>query len=142
MKSLFTSKTTFTINAPKEKVWDALTNPETVKQYFFGTDLIADWKAGGMIYFRGEWEGKSYEDKAIITAIKENELLCYDYKSSWDPLPDVRENYLPVEYRLTENDGITTLEIIQGSATQEQAEHSEQNWNMLIKGMIELVEKK
>jgi uncharacterized protein YndB with AHSA1/START domain len=141
MKEVFTGTTTFNINAPKEKVWDALTNPGIVKQYFFGTNLVADWKVDGMIYFRGEWEGKPYEDKGIITAIKENELLCYDYKSSWDTLPDLRENYMPVQYRLSEDNGITTLEISQGSATQEQADHSAENWNMVMNGMKELVEK-
>jgi uncharacterized protein YndB with AHSA1/START domain len=142
MKHQFKSASTFTINAPKEKVWDALTNPEIVKQYFFGTNLAADWKVGGMVYFRGEWEGKAYEDKGIITAIKENELLCYDYKSSWDTSEDIRENYMPIEYKLSESNGITTLEITQGSATQEQADHSDENWKMVMNGMKELVEKR
>jgi uncharacterized protein YndB with AHSA1/START domain len=141
MKRNFTATTTFTINAPKEKVWEALTNPEIVKQYFFGTHLSGDWEIDGIIYFRGEWEGKPYEDKGIITAITKNEVLCYDYKSSWDPSPDVRENYLPVEYRLSEVNGITTLAITQGSATQEQADHSSENWNMVMNGMKVLVEK-
>jgi uncharacterized protein YndB with AHSA1/START domain len=141
MKHQFKATSTFTINAPKEKVWDALTNPEIVKQYFFGTNLVADWKVDGMIYFRGEWEGKPYEDKGIITAITKNELLCYDYKSSWDTSEDIRENYLPIEYKLTESNGVTTLEITQGSATQEQANHSDENWKMVMNGMKELVEK-
>jgi uncharacterized protein YndB with AHSA1/START domain len=142
MKHQFKSASTFTINAPREKVWYALTNPEIVKQYFFGTNLVADWKVGGMVYFRGEWEGKPYEDKGIITAIKENELLCYDYKSSWDTSEDIRENYMPIEYKLSESNGITTLEITQGSATQEQANHSDENWKMVMNGMKELVEKR
>jgi uncharacterized protein YndB with AHSA1/START domain len=135
------SNTKFIIKAPAVKVWDALTNPEIVKQFFFGTELSAEWKVGGLIYFRGEWEGKPYEDKGIITAIKENELLCYDYKSSWDPLPDVRENYLPVEYKLSEHDGITTLKIQQGAKDEEQANHSSENWKQVMNGMKELVEK-
>jgi uncharacterized protein YndB with AHSA1/START domain len=141
MKHQFKSTSTFTINASKEKVWDALTNPEIVKQYFFGTSLVADWKVGGMVFFRGEWEGKPYEDKGIITAIKQNELLCYDYKSSWDTSEDIRENYMPIEYKLSERNGATTLEITQGSATQEQANHSDENWKMVMNGMKELVEK-
>jgi uncharacterized protein YndB with AHSA1/START domain len=141
MKKKFTATSTFTINAPKEKVWEALTNPEMVKQYFFGTQLSGHWEVDGIIYFRGEWEGKPYEDKGIITAITKNEVLCYDYKSSWDPSPDVRENYLPVEYRLSEANGITTLAITQGSPTQEQADHSSENWNMIMNGMKALVEK-
>jgi uncharacterized protein YndB with AHSA1/START domain len=141
MKHQFKSTSTFTITAPKQKVWDALTNPAIIKQYFFGTNLVADWKVGGMIYFRGEWEGKPYEDKGIITAIIQNELLCYDYKSSWDTSEDIRENYMPIEYRLSESNGITTLEITQGAATQEQAGHSDENWKMVMNGMKELVEK-
>jgi uncharacterized protein YndB with AHSA1/START domain len=141
MKHQFTATSKFAINAPKEKVWDALTNPAIVKQYFFGTNLVADLKVGGMIYFRGEWEGKPYEDKGIITAITKNELLCYDYKSSWDTSEDIRENYMPITYKLTESDGVTTLEITQGSATQEQANHSDENWKMVMNGMKELVEK-
>lgn len=141
MKHQFKSISTFTINAPKEKVWEALTNPAIVKQYFFGTNLVAEWKVDGIIYFRGEWEGKPYEDKGIITAIKENELLCYDYKSSWDTSEDIRENYMPIAYKLNESNGITTVEITQGSATQEQANHSDENWKMVMNGMKELVEK-
>jgi uncharacterized protein YndB with AHSA1/START domain len=141
MQTQYKSVTLFTMKAPKEKVWHALTNPELVKQYFFGTNLSAEWKEGGMIYFRGEWEGKPYEDKGIITAIKENELLCYDYKSSWDTLPDVRENYMPIEYRLSEVNGVTTLEILQGTTTQEQADHTAENWKMVMNGMKDLVEK-
>jgi uncharacterized protein YndB with AHSA1/START domain len=141
MKHQFKSTSIFTITAPREKVWDALTNPEIVKQYFFGTNLVADWKVGGMIYFRGEWEGKPYEDKGIITAIAKNELLCYDYKSSWDTSEDIRENYMPIEYQLSENNGITTLAITQGAATQEQAHHSDENWKTVMNGMKELAEK-
>lgn len=130
--------TKISFNAPKEKVWEAIVNSALVKQYFFGTDLSADWKVDGIIYFRGEYEDTPYED--IITAIKEGELLKYDYKSSWDSSPDVRENYAPVEYRLTEENGVTTLEIAQGSDTQEKADHSAGNWNFVLKGMKELVE--
>lgn len=32
------------INASVEKVWEALTNAEIVKQYFFGSNQETDWK--------------------------------------------------------------------------------------------------
>ena len=47
-------------SASVEKVRDALTNPEMVKEYLFGTELVTDWKVGSDIIFRGEWEGKKY----------------------------------------------------------------------------------
>ena len=48
MKNNIATKVKTTINAPVSKVWDALTNPETIKQYFFGTDTITDWRAGSL----------------------------------------------------------------------------------------------
>ena len=32
------------INASPEKVWDALVNPDKVKQYMFGATLISNWR--------------------------------------------------------------------------------------------------
>ena len=46
------------INAPAAKVWQALTDPTIVKQYFFGTNVRSDWKKGGKIIWEGEWEGE------------------------------------------------------------------------------------
>ena len=35
------------------KVWDALTKPEIIKQYFFGTDTITTWEKGSADYLQG-----------------------------------------------------------------------------------------
>jgi hypothetical protein len=45
------------IRAPRAKVWEALTQPEIVRTYFFGTNLVTDWKVGSPLFFRGEWDG-------------------------------------------------------------------------------------
>lgn len=127
--------------SPKEKVWEGLTNPALVKQYFFDTNLSAEWKVGGMIYFRGEYEGQAYEDKGIITDIEENKLLKYNYKSSWDNSPDIPENYMPIAYQLEGENETTKLTVTQGADTQERADHSIQNWNMVLAGLKDLLEK-
>ncbi|MBC7885478.1 MAG: SRPBCC domain-containing protein [Saprospiraceae bacterium] len=54
MSTHFKTKYQTIIKASVAKVWDALTNPEVVKQYFFGTDLVTDWKVGSPIIFQGE----------------------------------------------------------------------------------------
>ncbi len=51
------------IKAPLAKVWEALTNPEIISQYMFGAEVTSDWQVGSDIYWRGEWKGKSFEDK-------------------------------------------------------------------------------
>jgi len=40
------AKASTTINAPVEEVWKALIDPELIKQYFFGVDVVSDWQVG------------------------------------------------------------------------------------------------
>jgi uncharacterized protein YndB with AHSA1/START domain len=140
MENTTTAKVKVTFNAPIEKVWDALINPELIKQYFFGTELVADWRVGGTIYFRGVWEGTPYEDKGIVQTYEVNKTLSYLYRSSWDTLPDVIENYLLVTYTVEQTSNGTQLTITQQSATEEKAKDSEGNWNGIMEGMRKVVE--
>ena len=43
------AKASVTVNAPKARVWDALVNPETIKEYMFGTTVVSDWREGSPI---------------------------------------------------------------------------------------------
>jgi uncharacterized protein YndB with AHSA1/START domain len=45
------------IKAPATEVWDALTTPEVIKQWFFGIDTKTDWTPGSPIVHRGERQG-------------------------------------------------------------------------------------
>ena len=42
MKNNITGRVEMDIKAPVSKVWDALTMPEIIKQYFFGTETYTD----------------------------------------------------------------------------------------------------
>jgi uncharacterized protein YndB with AHSA1/START domain len=136
-----TLKTTIIFNASIEKVWDGLTDPAIVKQYFFGTDLKSGWQVGGPITFSGEWEGHKYEDGGIIVAINPPKLLKYTYWSSMSGTENKPENYNNITYELSENAGITTLVISQDGVKNQQAmEHSEQNWMMVFAGLKKIIE--
>ncbi|MDB5008444.1 MAG: hypothetical protein JWQ84_1793 [Mucilaginibacter sp.] len=135
-----TLKTTIIFDEPIEKVWQGLTDPAMVKQYFFGTDLKSDWKVGSPITFSGEWEGKTYVDGGVILAIDPPEFLKYSYWSSMSGTEDKPENYNNITYELTEANGKTTLVIIQeGVKSKDAAEHSEQNWKTVFDGLKELL---
>jgi uncharacterized protein YndB with AHSA1/START domain len=134
-------KTRIDINAPAAEVWDALTNPVIIKQYFFGTDLKTDWKQGSPIVWSGEWEGKTYEDKGEVLEVDTGRYVKYSYWSSMSGTEDKPENYQNVSYTLTERNGITTLELGQDNIKDEAAkQHSEQNWQVVFGKMKELVE--
>jgi uncharacterized protein YndB with AHSA1/START domain len=135
--------TSITINAPAAKVWEALTNPAIVKQYFFGTNVRTDWKKGSPIYWEGEWEGKTYQDKGKILDIEEGRYVKYNYWSSMSGTEDKPENYADITYTLSEEGGKTVLVVTQENIkNQEAKEHSEQNWQSVFGKMKEMVENK
>ncbi len=142
MKNNIIGKASITINAPAEKVWAALTDPEQIRKYFFGTEAVSDWKVGSPIYFRGEWEGKKYEDKGTILKTEKNKLFRYNYWSSMSGIEDKPENYVVITYDLKANDNQTTLTITQENIPDEKMkEHSEQNWNKVLTDLKNFVEK-
>src|SRR5512136_2795733 len=101
MNKRLVAKQSVTINAPASKVWDALTNPAVIKRYMFGTNAISDWKEGSPIVFKGEWQGKTYEDKGMILRLEPQRLLQYSHFSPLSGLPDVLEHYHTVTVDLS-----------------------------------------
>jgi uncharacterized protein YndB with AHSA1/START domain len=139
--STLISKASTSIHASTEKVWDALTNPEIVKQYFFGTNQQSDWKPGSDITWTGEWEGKAYKDKGKILDIIPGERLQYTYYSSMSGEEDKPENYRTVTFELSGSGNSTELTITQdNNKSEESRAHSEQNWNMILDAMKKLLE--
>lgn len=135
------AKQSVTINAPAPKVWDALVNPETVKQYMFGATVASDWKPGSAITFTGEWQGKQYQDKGVIVRVEARRLLEYTHFNPLSGLPDAPDNYHMVTIELSEQDGRTTLSLSQDNNPTEQArEHSEKNWGVVLANLKKLVE--
>ena len=62
MKKTHVATVSARVHAPPSRVWEALTRPELIKQYLFGTDVVSDWMPGSPILYRGEWQGKPFED--------------------------------------------------------------------------------
>jgi len=136
-----TVNTDIYFKAPAAKVWQGLTDPSMVKQYFFGTNLKTTWRVGEPVTFSGAWDGKEYEDKGTILEIDPGKFVKYSYWSSMSGTEDKPENYANITYELTEKDGITTLHLTQDNVkNQEAKEHSEQNWHMVYDGLKKLIE--
>lgn len=141
MKIALTAEVTLTFQASAEKVWEGLTTPEIIKQYFYGTNAISDWKVGSPLLFKGEWEGKPYEDKGIILQSIRPQLFQYSYLSSWSGLADLPENYATITYELSEANGKTILHVTQdGVASEEMKIHSEENWKTVLTGLKKILE--
>jgi uncharacterized protein YndB with AHSA1/START domain len=141
MSETFVAKATIIINAPASRVWDALTKPDLIKQYLFGTHVTTDWKVGSPITYEGTWEGKAYKDKGKVLQVEPGKLLVSTFWSALSGLPDVPENYQTVRYDLSPEGNGTKLTLTQdNNATQADANHSAQNWSMVLEGMKKLLE--
>jgi len=122
-------------------VWKALTDPDMIRQYLFGTEAISDWRVDSPIRYRGVWEGRSYEDKGVVLRSEPGKLLETTYWSSMSGLPDKPENYRKVRYELIPERGGTRLTLTQdNNATEEEKEHAEGNWKIVLEGLKKVVE--
>lgn len=141
MNKELTVTTSIEINADKAKVWDALTNPEKIKIYLFGTETLTDWKMGSAIVFQGEYQGHQYKDKGTILDIKTGGLLQYSYWSGFSGLEDKPENYSLVTYKLETTNDKTLLTLTQeGFANEEAQQHSQTNWMNVLQQIKQLTE--
>ncbi|HET9085665.1 MAG TPA: SRPBCC domain-containing protein [Candidatus Limnocylindrales bacterium] len=131
-----------TINAPIERVWQAITTPSEMKQWFFGVDTEADWRPGGRLVHRGEYDGKPYIDKGEIVEFEPPRRLVHTHWSDVSGLPDAPEHYQVVAWDLTRHDGATDITITERNLPSDAAARtSEQGWASALKALKELLER-
>lgn len=138
-----TNISTIKINATNQKVWDALTRPELVKLWQYGSDLQTSWEVGTDIRFVTKWEDNVFEQWGKVLEIKPNKLIRYSLFAPRPDLEDKPENYFIMNYILTSDNGQTKLEIIQEDnrpgAVQEEPQGEE---NPILQGLKQIAEKK
>ena len=144
METKYIARSRKIIHAPLKKVWDALVDPEKIKQYMFGTDVISDWEKGSSITWKGEWKGKAYEDKGEILQLDKLKKLQYSHYSPRSGKPDLPENYHIITITLSEFElhiGVEVELTQDNNNTEEEQKHSEENWNMMLEGLKKFLEK-
>ena len=131
-----------TVNAPATKVWRALVDPDAIRQYMFGTTVVTDWRKGSNIVWKGEWQGKSYEDKGVILQFKPERLLQYSHFSPLSGLPDTPENYHTVTVELSSESNHTRVSLTQDNNPTESArDHSQENWKKMLAALKQFLER-
>jgi uncharacterized protein YndB with AHSA1/START domain len=132
---------TITIDASTQKVWNVLTNPQLVKLWQYGSEVITTWEAGTNIEFVTEWEGQIFKQWGKVLDIRQNELIKYSLFAPRPDLEDKPENYFVMSYILTADSGQTKLEIVQEdnrpNAVQEEKQGEE---NPILKLLKEIAE--
>ena len=143
MRSTLTEITSSTrMDAPIERVWRAITTPSEIKQWFFGVDTDADWRVGGDLVHRGEYQGKPYVDKGTILEFEPPRRLVHNHWSDVSGKPDTPDNYQHVAWDLAEHDGGTELTITERNLpSDEAAKTSEQAWETALASLKKVLER-
>lgn len=129
------------VEAPKEEVWEALTDPDLISRYMFGAEVSTDWEVGSPIAWKGEWDGRSYQDKGTILELKPLRLLRYSHFSPLSGMADSPENYHIVTIEIAGDGSTTTVHLSQdNNETTEAREHSAANWQTMLDGLKDVVE--
>jgi uncharacterized protein YndB with AHSA1/START domain len=129
------------VDASRDRVWAALTDPDQIKEYMFGSEVLTDWNQGSPIVWKGEYEGKKYEDKGEILEIEPERRLKVTHFSPTSGREDRPENYHTLLYELEERGGRTHVALSQdNNPSEEAAEHSRANWEKMLEGLKQVVE--
>ena len=104
-----TSASSVKILAPARKVWLALTVPDLVKQWQYGSDLLTTWKVGTPIIFRNNWNGQVFEQKGTVLEFVPESRLKYSLFFPRPDLRDIPEHCFFMTYDLTESEDVTSL---------------------------------
>ena len=141
MRKNLVASASITVNARREIVWHALTDPNSIERYMFGAKVTTSWAEDTPIYWNGVWQGQPYEDKGIVLGFDPPKCLEFSHYSARSGLPDIPTSYHTVTIKLEEDGEKTHVSLDQDNNTDEKArEHSHKNWQMMLKGLKDHVE--
>jgi uncharacterized protein YndB with AHSA1/START domain len=130
------------ISASPDQVWSAITDPDKVKRYFFGSTVESDFRPGSSITWRGEYNGRQFEDTGEVIEAVPHERLRVTHFSPLAGLPDRPENYHELVFRLDRTGLSTHVTFTQdNNASLSEAEVASDNWYAMLRGLKELVER-
>ncbi|WP_109509556.1 SRPBCC domain-containing protein [Nocardioides speluncae] len=130
------------VSAAPAQVWQALTDPSQIKRYMYGAEVDATWEPGSPITWKGEYDGRGYQDKGEVIEAEPGRRLVVTHFSPLSGQEDKPENCHRLTYDLEPAGDRTHLRLEQDNAgSAEEAEHSRQNWQTMLDNLKNLVER-
>ena len=129
------------ISASPGQVWNALTDPDLIRQYFFGSKVDTTWEPGAPITWSGEYDGTSYQDKGEVIEVVPEQRLVVTHFSPMTGEDDVPENYHRLTYSLDDEGDATRLTLEQDNTPEGSVEEFQSNWDTMLGNLKKLVER-
>ena len=94
---------TIIVDAPREAVWHALTNADSMRQWMgepeMRLDVLTDWKVGGPILITG-FHHVPFRNVGTIERFDPGQALRYTHMSSLSGLADESRNHTIIAFEL------------------------------------------
>lgn len=136
---------TIEINAPSFKVWEALTDPELMKQWMADSEteinIRTDWTVRSPILMYGKLHRIKFENTGRVLQFDPGKVLEYNHLSSLSRLPDEVKNYSIIEFRLEPIENQTSLTLtLSNFPTEAILKHLVFYWNVTLEILKKMIE--
>ena len=108
------------INAPKRRVFEALTTCREIPKYFPLKEVVSTWEVGSEVLYKGEVNGSPFIDHGTIETLERPSLYSYRYWSDNHGTERTPENHLVISYSLSETPVGTELKLVQSNIRSEE----------------------
>ena len=120
-----------------EQVWDALTNPEKTRSYYYGTDILSDWQPGS------RWTSESGDELYLegeLIEVEAPRLIVQTFHVAIEE-PAASDAPSRVTWQLTPvGDGKTRVQMIHEDMGQATRDYVEGGWEHILAGLKSVVE--
>lgn len=144
-QKFISTKNTLFFRAPAETIWACFTQPDLVKQWLMGMEIVSDWKVGSLYQNKITCDGQVFEEKGRILQIVPNKILQVDFLSAWDNLEDKPENYQRLTHELVPKNGgfelQSTTDWLPSLYSEERQKEGEAGWRHLFPALQALIDK-
>ena len=143
MAEAFVARVSLTMNASRARVWDALVDPEKIKQYILASEVVSEWREGSPIVWKSEFHGKPFVIRGTVLRVESERLLEFEQsRPIFRASQAVRtSDYHRVTIELSDEGAGTHLSLTErGSTTQRELAHSEGGWKLALGNMKALLE--
>lgn len=123
----FIARADIEVDASPERVWVTLTRHAS--DVSLGAVIHSDWTVGSSVVWRGEWEGRSFEDEGVVLEAIAPLRLVLTHSSGGAGEGAASGIVHRLGYELSGRGAGTHLEFWQdGNATPRTAAEAERNW--------------
>jgi uncharacterized protein YndB with AHSA1/START domain len=117
-----------------EKLWDALTQGEFTKTYWYGRRIESDWQPGSKVLFH-DGDSQAVTDSGEVLACDPPKRLSYTFRNEFDEAAR-QQGYSRVTFVLEPHNGTVKLTLVHDQVpSQDVADGWREGWSPILSSL-------